>query len=249
MIAVHHSSAALHAAGLPGPSGVYAKALRRWYRRAYLDVDAVMSVVDSDLDARRPSTLRLRLGLDPAFGPRPGIERGEHVLYVGRLAREKGLRELLEATAAAPEPWPLVLIGTGPAGDALRERARQLGIAERVRFEPYMADRDLLAAEYARASCVVLPGAHETFGLAALEAAACGAPVVTAGCTPSASLIAGSVETFRAGNPIDLLRAIERARLLEPPPAAAAALARRHSWDAALSAELDDLERLARPSQ
>jgi alpha-1,6-mannosyltransferase len=239
------TSAALHAAGLPGPSGVYAKALRRWYRRAYLDVDAVMSVVDSGLDARRPSTLQLRLVLDPAFGPRPGVERGEHVLYVGRLAREKGLRELLEASAAAPEPWPLVLIGTGPAGDTLRERVRQLGIPERVRFAPYVSDRELLAVEYARARCVVLPGAHETFGLAALEAAACGTPVVTADCTPSASLIGGFVETFRAGDPIDLLRAIERARLLEPRAPAAAALAQRHSWDTALAAELADLERLA----
>ncbi len=249
VIAVHHSSAALHAAGLPGPSGVYAKALRRWYRRAYLEVDAVMSVVDSGVDARRPSTLPLRLGLDPAFGPREGVERVGHVLYVGRLAREKGLRELLEAAAAAPEPWPLVLIGTGPAGDTLRERARQLGIAERVRFAPYLTDRELLAAEYARARCVVLPGAHETFGLAALEAAACGAPVVTADCTPSSSLIDGFVETFHAGNPIDLLRAIERARLLEPPACAAAALAQRHSWDAALTAELEDLERLASESR
>jgi hypothetical protein len=47
VIAVHHSSAALHAAGLPGPHTFYAGALRRWYRRAYLDVDAVMSVVDT----------------------------------------------------------------------------------------------------------------------------------------------------------------------------------------------------------
>jgi hypothetical protein len=84
VIAVHHSSAALQAAGLPGPQGVYAHALRRWLRRAYTEVDAVMSVVDTDFDAHRPATLRLRLGLDPAFGPRPEIERQDHVLYVGR---------------------------------------------------------------------------------------------------------------------------------------------------------------------
>lgn len=249
VIAVHHSSAALHAAGLPGPSGVYAKALRRWYRRAYLDVDAVMSAVDSDVDSARPSTLRLRLGLDPEFRPRPGLKRGDHVLYVGRLSREKGLRELLEATTAASDRWPLVLLGTGPAGDTLRERARQLGLADRARFEPYLADREKLATEYARARCVVLPGAHETFGLAALEAAACGTPVVTADCTPSAALIKDFVETFRAGNPVDLLHAIERARLLEPEVSDAAALAHRHSWDAALEAELADLERLAFQAQ
>jgi alpha-1,6-mannosyltransferase len=244
VIAVHHSSAALHAAGLPGPQGVYTRALRRWYRRAYLEVDAVMSCVDSDIDARRPSTLRLRLGLDPAFGPRAGVSRGEHVLYVGRLSREKGLRELLEAAAAARDKWPLVLIGTGPAGDTLRERARQLGLGPRIRFAPYLRDRNELAREYARAGVMVLPGAHETFGLAALEAAACGASVVTAECTPSAALLDGVVETFRAGDATDLLWAIERARSRDPDPRKAAALVQRHRWDAALAEELDDLERL-----
>ncbi len=55
------------------------------------------------------------------------------------------------------------------------------GIEHRVRFEPYVTDRAKLARAYAGAACVVLPGAHETFGLVALEAAACGASVVTAG--------------------------------------------------------------------
>jgi alpha-1,6-mannosyltransferase len=222
---------------------VYTRALRRWYRRAYCEVDAVMSVVDADIDARRPSTLRLRLGLDPAFHPRIGTTRGDHVLYVGRLSREKGLRELLEAAAAAREPWPLVLLGTGPAGDSLRERARQLGLGARVRFAPYLNDRDQLAVAYAEARCVVLPGAHETFGLAALEAAACGAPVITASSTPSAALLDGFVDTFRAGDAADLLRAIERGRARRPGLDRARTLANRHGWDAALAAELADLTR------
>jgi len=245
VIAVHHSSAALHAAGLPGPNAVYTRALRRWYRRAYEGVDAVMSVVDCGIDVRRAPTLSLRLGLDPAFAPQAAAARGEHVLYVGRLSREKGLRELLEAAAAASDRWPLVLLGTGPAGDTLRERARQLGLGSRVRFAPYLQDRGELASEYARARCVVLPGAHETFGLAALEAAACGAPVVTAQSTPSAALLDGFVQTFCAGDPTDLLYAIERARRCDPDPGAASALARAHAWDTALAAELADLERVA----
>ena len=244
VVAVHHSSASLHAAGLPGPHGVYAHALRRWYRRAYGEVDAVMSVVDTELDAHRPATLRLRLGLGSAFHPRPEIERLDHVLYVGRLSREKGLRELLEAAAASSEPWPLVLLGTGPAGDTLRERARQLGLGDRVRFSTYVHDRDELARAYAGARCVVLPGAHETFGLVALEAAACGAPVVAADTTPSAHLLGAFVETFVAADAPDLLRAIERARRRAPDLPAAAALAARHGWDAALWAEVADLREL-----
>jgi alpha-1,6-mannosyltransferase len=247
VVAVHHSSVALHAAGLPGPQELYKAALRRWYRRAYLDVDAVMSVVDPGPDAHRPSTLPLRLGLDPAFRPQPGVERGDHVLYVGRLSREKGVRELLEAAAVSRDPWPLVLRGTGPVGDMLRDRALALGLRDRVTFAPYISDRHELAREYARARCVVLPGAHETFGLVALEAAACGAPVVTADSTPSASVLGPSVETFRAGDARDLARAIaliRRPGRVGVSSAAAAAIVERHSWDAALEAELADLEAL-----
>jgi glycosyltransferase involved in cell wall biosynthesis len=246
VVAVHHSSVALHAAGLPGPRGVYTRALRRWYRRAYVEVDEVMSCVDTGIDSRRPSTLPLRLGLHPAFRPLPDIARGDHVLYAGRLAREKGLRELLDAAAAAPEPWPLVLLGTGPARDALRERTRALGLQDRVRFEPYLTDRELLAGEYARAACVVLPGPHETFGLVALEAGASGASVVTANRTPSAELLGDRVETFTAGDAVELSHAIERARAKPRDSHAAAEIAARHGWDAALAAELADLERLLR---
>jgi alpha-1,6-mannosyltransferase len=103
-------------------------------------------------------------------------------------------------------------------------------------------DRAELARAYAGASCLALPGAHETFGLAALEAAACGASVVTADSTPSAQLIPGAVETFRAGDAPDLLRAIERARRRPRDVCAASALRARHGWDAALSAELADLK-------
>jgi alpha-1,6-mannosyltransferase len=244
VVAVHHSSAALHAAGLPGPQALYQGALRHWYRRAYLDVDAVMSVVDPALDTSRSCTLALRLGLDPAFGPQVGVARGDHVLYVGRLAREKGLRELLEAAAASREPWPLVLLGTGPAGDVLRDRSVALGLARRVRFAPYIGDRAELARAYAAARCLVLPGPHETFGLAALEAAACATPVVTARPTPAAALLDELVETFVPGDSAGLLRAIERARARRPDAGAAAALAARHGWDAQFRAELSDLERL-----
>jgi alpha-1,6-mannosyltransferase len=244
VIAVHHSSVALHAAGLPGPQQVYRRALRHWYRRAYADVDAVMSVVDPGADACRSAALPLRLGLDPAFTPAPVPARGDHVLYVGRLSREKGVRDLLHAADAAPEPWPLRMIGCGPDGDALDELARELGIADRVSVRPYLSSRPALAREYAAARCVALPGAHETFGLAALEAAASGATVVAAASTPAARLIGDCVETFAPGDVSALGAAIERARRRSRDPAAAADLGRRYGWDVALAAELTDLERM-----
>ena len=77
----------------------------------------------------------------------------------------KGVFRLLEAAARSADPWPLRLIGSGPAEDALRRRARALGIAQRVSFRPFVGDRERLARAYAGARCVVMPGEHETFGL------------------------------------------------------------------------------------
>ena len=200
VVAVHHGSAALDAAGLPGPSRPWEALLRAWLRHAYAPVDAIASVVDPEPDCGRVASFPLRLGLHDAFRPQHDVARGDHVLYVGRLAREKGVFRLLEAAARSADPWPLRLIGSGPAEDALRRRARALGIARRVAFRPFVGDRARLARAYAGARCVVMPGEHETFGLVALEAAASGARVVACASAPSAGLLGDGAHTFAPGD-------------------------------------------------
>ncbi|MDQ3678434.1 MAG: glycosyltransferase, partial [Actinomycetota bacterium] len=196
VVAVHHGSIALDAAGLPGPDGVWSPLLRRWMHRTYREADAVMSAVDALADCGRRATLALRFGLPPAFVPQPGVARGDDVLYVGRLGREKGVIELLHAAARSREPWPLVLIGRGPLEDRFARMAARLGIADRVELRPYVSDRAQLARTYAAARVVVMPGAHETFGLVGFEAAACGAAVVTCSTAPSAAHMRALVRTY-----------------------------------------------------
>ena len=244
VVAVHHSSSVLHAAALPGPRRVYCGAFRAWIRHAYASVDALMSVVDTSADAGRAPDLPLRFGLSPAFRPRPDVPRGDHVLYVGRLAREKGVLELLEAASRSAEPWPLLIVGSGPIGDAVVARADRLGLGGRVEYRPFVREPERLAADYAGAACVVMPGAFETFGLVALEAAASGARVVACRSAPSAGVVGALAETFAPGDADGLLAAIERARSTEPDAAGAAVLAERHTWARAFEAELRDLERL-----
>ena len=77
---------------------------------------------------------------------------------------------------------------------------------------PFIAERARLARWYAAARVVVMPGAHETFGLVGFEAAACGASVVTCSTAPSAALMRGIARTYEPGDIDGLLAAIESAR-------------------------------------
>jgi alpha-1,6-mannosyltransferase len=245
VIAVHHASPALQAAGIPGPDAVYLQLLKRVYRNAYEEVDAVMSAVDSRHDCGRSAALPLRFGLDPAFRPGPA-QPGRHLLYAGRLSLEKRVCDLLTAAAAAPWRPPVWLVGNGPARGALEQQAERLGIAGRVRFLPFEPERRRLAQLYRGAACVVAPGPHETFGLTVLEAAASGARVVACSCTPAAAVAGALVERFEPKDPRDLLRAVEASLGRERDAAAAAALAERHTWARVFDTELEGLRSLAR---
>jgi alpha-1,6-mannosyltransferase len=244
VVMVHHGSVDLDAYAFPGPSRLYRYAFRAWLHRSYARADAVMAACDPLADTGRPAALPLRFGLAAEFAPPAGVRRGDHVLYAGRLAREKGVFELLEAAARADDPWPVHLVGAGTAADAVAARVVRLGLEQRVSLRPFVTDRAELARLYAEARCVVMPGALETFGLVALEAAASGAATVACASAPAAQLLGPLVHTFAPGSIGSLLTAIERARAAEPDRAAAAALGRRFSWPGVLAAELADLTEL-----
>jgi glycosyltransferase involved in cell wall biosynthesis len=95
----------------------------------------------------------------------------------------KNLGRLMEAFALVARRLPvrLVLTGWGRPRHVreLQERIAALGIERRVDWRPYAADEELLAL-YQGARALVLPSLHEGFGLTALEAMACGTPVVAA---------------------------------------------------------------------
>ncbi len=246
VVAVHHGSADLDALAVPGPQSVYQPLLRAWLRRAYAPVDAVMAACDPRRDCGRGADIPLRFGLHRAFRPQPDVRRDDHVLYAGRLAREKGVFELLAAAAAARDPWPLVFQGAGPAEGLLRSKARRLGIAGRVTFRPFEPDPAALARDYAAAACVVMPGPLETFGLVGFEAAASGARVVACAGAPSARLVGGLCFPFLPGDVGGLVRAVARARAAPRDLRAAGLLAARHAWHAAFAAETAALRGLLR---
>lgn len=107
-------------------------------------------------------------------------------IYFGRLAREKGVHVLLDALAnAGPEPETFVFAGRGPELERLRQRARTLGLAHRVRFMTWL-DAKALADLVRKASFAVLPSLEESFGNPIAEAMALAVPVIstTAGAIP-----------------------------------------------------------------
>jgi D-inositol-3-phosphate glycosyltransferase len=111
-----------------------------------------------------------------------GLGLGRNILYVGRLDKLKGLDILLRAVARLEDmPDVRLLIVGGTVGDQetsdLRLLARELGIDRRVDFLGSV-DQTLLPRYYAASDVCVLPSHYESFGFAALEAAACEKPVV-----------------------------------------------------------------------
>ena len=175
------------------------------------------------------------------------------VLFVGRLQRHKGpdvaVRTLAEAVARDPggmRDVVLAIVG-GPSGAShgtevayLMDLASALGVGERVMlFPPQPQAR--LADFYAASEAVLVPSRSESFGLVALEAQACGVPVIAAAVGglryvvrngETGHLVEGHDPADHAGKLISLLRDPDGARAMRR---AAIARSERFSWDATAS--------------
>lgn len=101
------------------------------------------------------------------------------LLYVGRLAQEKNTQTLFAAFAELvrqePDRYHLLVVGDGAQRAQLQRLQQTTG---HVSWQPYCAEAPELARLYRAADLLVHPGVQETFGLTALEAQACGTPVV-----------------------------------------------------------------------
>jgi D-inositol-3-phosphate glycosyltransferase len=151
----------------------------------------------SDLYDAEPGRIRIVApGVDHAFfgpGDRQQARRalglpveGPLLLFVGRIQPLKSLAtavRALEAVAGGHPEARLVVVGgpSGPHGadelEATRALVARLGLSQRVIFVP-PRPHELLSTYYRAADVCLVPSRSESFGLVALEAAACGTPVV-----------------------------------------------------------------------
>ncbi len=197
-----------------------------------------------------------------ARGGRPGARRrlglpgdGQVLLFVGRIQPLKApdvlVRAAAEILARDPERrerLTVVVLG-GPSGSglerprALQELAAALGVADVVRFAPPVT-RVELADWYRAADLVAVPSHSESFGLVAVEAQACGTPVVAARVGGLPTVVADGVTGVLVDGHDPARWAHELGALLDDPlrrrrlGAAAATQARRFGWDATVDALL-----------
>jgi D-inositol-3-phosphate glycosyltransferase len=157
------------------------------------DPDKVVVVSPGvDLDRFAPAPAGRELATMVAARERLGLPvSGQIVAFVGRIQPLKAPDVLLRAAAelrrldpSLAETLTVVIVG-GPSGSglerpsALIDLAASLGIVDQVRFLAPLSGADL-AAVYLAADLVAVPSYNESFGLVAMEAQACGTPVVAA---------------------------------------------------------------------
>ncbi|MGI5245213.1 glycosyltransferase [Dactylosporangium sp. CA-139066] len=154
------------------------------------------------------------------------------LVHCGRLSSEKRPERSVDALVGLRKRGidaVLVIAGDGPLRARLQEQAR----GHTVHFMEFVADRTAVASLLATADVVVAPGPIETFGLAALEALACGTPAVVdaASALPEVVGAAGvAVTNDFAGGVLQVL-----ARPVSARRADARARAEQFSWPAAVA--------------
>jgi glycosyltransferase involved in cell wall biosynthesis len=137
-----------------------------------------------DLDTFRPA----------ADWPRDG----GYVLFVGRLVAQKGVDLLLRAFDAVLQRCPesrLLVVGDGELELYLDRLARFLGFPDRVSFAGWRTGAALVEL-YQGAQMVVVPSYYEPFGIVALEAMACGRPVIASRVGGLQEIVTDGVEGY-----------------------------------------------------
>ncbi len=162
----------------------------------------------------RPERLRnVRNGIDTdLFSPAPETIKNENeLLCVGRSTDpNKGIKTLIQTLGLLPPHVRLTLVDDNSPDNQVLAWAREAGVVDRLRLTGRVASAELIRL-YQRASIVVVPSRFEGFGLPAVEAMACGTPVVAtrAGALPEVLDLTGGGILAERDNPKSLAAAIQ----------------------------------------
>ena len=223
-----------------GWKGVFGKITERLVARLTPDIIPVSGTTAKRLvhPGVRDEVRIIPNGIDPVHvrSVRPSPETSD-IIFVGRLIKEKHVDVLVRAFAQLLSESPalsLLILGNGPEQDTIMSLITELGIRDRVLLKPFLDSHDEVVSLMKSSHVCVIPSTREGFGIAALEALACGLPVVTVDHPDNAicELITGETG-FRASLSVeDLARktrdALSRYPAMKP---ACMATAEAYDWD------------------
>lgn len=162
--------------------------------RVSCDVRVIPNFIDCDV-YRRQDARELRQRLAPA---------SEAVLiHVSNFRAVKRVQAVVQVFARVRQVVParLVMVGDGPDAGAAARLARELGVSA---FVDFIGEQEAVIPLLSAADVFLLPSAQESFGLAALEAMACGLPVVASNAGGLPELIEHGVTGYlHAGDDLD----------------------------------------------
>lgn len=174
--------------------------------------------------ARLSTVLPLSNGIDSSHYERGATEKiGRNpfptILFVGRLAVEKNVNEIIDALAlmkTVPDAH-LEVIGGGEQREPLEKLARESGLADRVRFLGHVDDEELRTA-YLRCDVFCQPGTAELQSLVTLEALSASKPVVLANAMALPHLVDNGINgyLFEPGDRNDLAEKLDAILALGP---------------------------------
>ena len=168
-----------------GLFGIFGRAIERLTARLSCNLVAVSGMTENDLKPLIHCLLVTILpnGIDiqhidtiQPSGP------GSDILFVGRLIREKNPDLLIEAISIIFREFPgirCIIVGDGPEKDRLTGLIKEQRLEDNVIAAGFMANHDDVIGLMKASKVFVSPSFREGFGMAALEAMACGLPVVT----------------------------------------------------------------------
>ncbi|MGU3501560.1 glycosyltransferase [Mycobacterium sp. C31M] len=166
------------------------------------------------------------------------------LVHCGRLSVEKHAHRSIDTVGALRDSGVdarLVVVGEGP----MRTRLERQAVGLPVDFTGYIGERDTVAAILASADVALAPGPHETFGLAALEALACGTPAVVSRTSALAEILTADSGAAADNDPRAIAHAVSTV-ISRPEPVRRTSARRRaeqFTWPRSAAGMLDVLSR------
>jgi glycosyltransferase involved in cell wall biosynthesis len=221
----------------PPPFGWFESYAYRHSSGAIAGMDSA-SIILKSKGYSKPVWVIPQFGVDPAvFYPRQAarpkrrtVPRPALIGYVGRMVEEKGLVQLLDAVSGMQGDWRLLMIGTGPLTDRLKDQVRRLRLDSLVSFIEWLPS-SAMPGKLRELDILVLPSLtrpnwKEQFGRVLIEAMASGVTVVGSSSGEIPNVIGDAGVVFPEGDVPALRRALESV-VRDPQRRAALAVAGR----------------------